>query len=101
MDIVLHFGLLGLVMCLAVYVKIYLDYKFIVNHLDSSSHQRIEWLYYSIFLLYLQSAFNPYINNYIGGVFVVMVLFYFNALRINLAKLRKNNKTSHDKLKLA
>ena len=101
MDVVLHFGLLGLVMLLAIYVKIHLDYKYIAKNIAPSYRKRIDWLYYSIFLLYLQSTFNPYINNYIGGVFVVMVLFYFNATRICLAKLKTKAKSESELFELA
>ena len=101
MDVILHFGLLGLAMLLAIYVKIHLDYKYIAKNIAPSYRKRIDWLYYSIFLLYLQSTFNPYINNYIGGVFVVMVLFYFNATRIFLAKLKTKAKSESELFELA
>lgn len=80
MDVLIHFGFVGLFLLFTLYVKIHLCYTFVKARVDSKEKDVIDWLYYSTFLFYLQSTFNPYINNYIGGVFVIMVFFYFSAL---------------------
>lgn len=77
MDFWFRFGLVGLILILLVYLKITLDFRRVYRIFAAKEHV---WIYFSVLLIYVQSIFNPYVNNYIGGVFVVFSLVYFNWL---------------------
>ncbi|MFM5840743.1 hypothetical protein ACET68_19975 [Aeromonas rivipollensis] len=84
MDITLRFGLLGLFFVLLVFILIWKNYLQIMSlKLSSINKSKINWLFYTVLLLYIQSNFNPYINNYIGGTFVLFVLVYFDTFLKN------------------
>jgi len=86
MDIILRFGLVGASFLLLVFFIIWARYLQIMRlNIQSVDKSKVNWLFYSVLLLYIQSNFNPYITNYIGGTFVLFVLVYFDAfLKDNL-----------------
>ncbi|MGU5780184.1 hypothetical protein ACV1D2_13385 [Aeromonas caviae] len=84
MDVWFRFGFIGLVVLILILVKIALDYQFLKKKHDNV--KAIQWLYYSVVLIFIQSNFNPYVNNYIGGTFVIFVLIFFDAERQSLNK---------------
>lgn len=85
MDTWLRFGLLGLFLLLLCFIKISIDYLYIKKYKGRIRYH--DWLYYSIVLIFVQSNFNPYINNYIGGTFLMFALVYFDSERMNLSNV--------------
>lgn len=88
MDMWFRFGLLGLLLLLLCFVKISLDYSYLKKVMGNN--KRFDWLYYSVVLIFIQSNFNPYVNNYIGGSFLMFVLVYFDSTRVKLSSLSSN-----------
>lgn len=88
MDMWFRFGLLGLLLLLLCFLKISFDYFYLKKiRLDNKC---FDWLYYSVVLIFIQSNFNPYVNNYIGGSFLMFVLVYFDSARVKLSSLSSN-----------
>jgi len=81
MDTILRFGLFGLFFVFFVFFLIWKKFnKIMLLTNPNVDKEKCKWLFYSVLLIYIQSNFNPYINNYIGGTFVVFVLLYFDFL---------------------
>ncbi len=87
MDIWFRFGLIGLILLFLSFIKISLDYYCIRK--ISGNDKFIDWLYYSVVLIFVQSNFNPYVNNYIGGSFLMFVIVYFDSKRGDMSFLPK------------
>ncbi len=96
MDMWFRFGLLGLLLLLLCFVKISLDYFYLKK--VRFNNKCFDWLYYSVVLIFIQSNFNPYINNYIGGSFFMFVLVFFDSARLKLS-LTSSNKPVEGVLK--
>lgn len=87
MDTWIRFGFLGVLLLLISFIKLTLDYRYIIKiNLKSNvtNNSYYDWLYYSVLLIFIQSNFNPYINNYIGGTFFVFTLVHFDSIRNRL-----------------
>ncbi|EJG1990348.1 TPA: O-antigen polymerase [Vibrio parahaemolyticus] len=79
MDTWLRFGLFGVFLLILCFIKITIDYYYLRTNMGVD--KRYDWLYYSVVLIFIQSNFNPYVNNYIGGSFLMFVLVFFDKRR--------------------
>lgn len=87
MDTWIRFGLLGVLLLFICFIKITLDYRYIIKmnlRSNITNNSYYDWLYYSVLLIFIQSNFNPYINNYIGGTFFVFTFVYFDSIKNRL-----------------
>jgi len=80
LDVLYRFGFFGLAGLFLFFMLALSDYKFLVK--VKSDVRQINFLFYSFLFVFIQSNFNPYVNNYIGGVLVMVIFFYLKKMRL-------------------